>query len=98
MSSNPSLPDDPRLAGVAQQVDEARFAAMLLDSEHNLVWVSDEMKRFCFYPPYEPLYGKHVIENYMSDAFSLLVTEESQIQMLMEHAGYLMFQTPGGKE
>ncbi len=92
------FPEDPRLADVARQVDEGRFAAMLLDSAHNLVWVSDEMKRFCFYPPYEPLYGQHVIENYMSDAFTRLITEEDQIQMLTDHAGYLMWSTPGGKE
>jgi class 3 adenylate cyclase len=92
------VPDDPRLAAIAADIDAARFGAMLLDAEWNLVWVSEEMKKFCFYPPYEPLYGRHAIENYMSDAFCRLVTEESQLEMMVNDSPYLMWGTKGGKE
>ena len=98
MSLNPSLPSDPRLAAVAQQIDEARFGGMICDASHHLVWVSKEMMKFCFQPPYEPLIGEHMVENYMSDAFSRLVTEESQLEMLNKEAPYLMWGTEGGKE
>lgn len=98
MAVSNGVPEDPRLAAIAADIDEARFGAMLLDADWNLVWVSEEMKKFCFYPPYEPLYGRHAIENYMSDAFCRLVTEESQMEMMMQHSPYLMWSTKGGKE
>ncbi|HWL65771.1 MAG TPA: adenylate/guanylate cyclase domain-containing protein [Actinomycetota bacterium] len=90
--------EDPRLRQVADQVDRARFGGMLLDSDWNLVWVSEEMIKFLFEPPYEPLLGQHVIHNYMSDAFCRLISEESQIEMMMKMAPYLIWGTPGGKE
>src|SRR5688572_7738640 len=98
MSSNPSLPDDPRLQAIAKQIDESRFGAMMLDPGWNLVWVSEEMRKFLFQPPYEPLYGKHVVENYMSDAFCRLVSEETQLEMLAKTTPYTMWGTEGGKE
>jgi class 3 adenylate cyclase len=98
MSSKPSLPDDPRLAEIAQQIDGAGFGAMISDPHHTLVWVSTEMLKFLFEPPYEPLYGRHLVENYMSDAFCRLVSEETQIEMLTKEAPYFMWGTPGGKE
>lgn len=98
MFSNPSLPDDPRLVDVARQIDATRFGALMMDAQWNLVWVSEEMRKFLFQPPYEPLYGRHVVDNYMSDAFCRLVSEETQLDMLRKHAPYEMWGTPGGKE
>ena len=80
------------------QMDASRFGAMLMDAQWNLLWVSEEMTKFLFQPPYEPLYGRHMIENYMSDAFCRLVSEETQLEMLAKQTPYTMWGTPGGKE
>jgi class 3 adenylate cyclase len=98
MSSKPSHLDDPRLAGIAAQIDATGFGALLVDANWNLVWVSEEMLKFLFEPPYEPIYGKHMIHNYMNDAFCRLISEESQIETLVNNAPFMMWGTPGGKE
>jgi class 3 adenylate cyclase len=43
MSSPPSLPEDPRLREVAEQIAATRWAASICDHEYKLVWVSEAM-------------------------------------------------------
>ena len=104
MSEDPTtpagtVPDDPRLAGIAATLTKTRGAAALCDSRWNLVWVSQELKRLLNQWDEDKLgYGKHVIEAYMSEAWSSGVTPESQMSLLVEEFPLLIHDTPGGKK
>jgi class 3 adenylate cyclase len=99
MSSQPSLPDDPRLAEVARALEQTRSAAALCDAQWRLVWVSEEMKVLLDEQDEEELgYGKHVLEAYLSDTWALRITQETQARMFMETFPQFIADTPGGKE
>jgi class 3 adenylate cyclase len=99
MSSPPSLPDDPRLAEIAQTLEQTRSAAALCDAQWRLAWVSEEMKVLLDEPDEDKLgYGKHVLEAYLSDTWALRITQETQARMFMEHFPRLIADTPGGRE
>ena len=103
MSSRPSpsanVPDDPRLAQIAQELARARGASFLCDNNVTLVWVSDELRRLLGDPPDEDLcIGKHIVEAYMSGVWSTKITLESQLKAFIEEFPMCMGETPGGKE
>lgn len=99
MSSQPSLPNDPRLAEIARELEKTRGASTIYDSDANLVWVSSEMKELVGEHDETKLgYGKHIFEAYMTETWSSSVSSESQVHMVVEELAYVMFDTPGGKE
>jgi len=102
MSSQPSrsaLPSDPRLALTAEELERARGASFLCDSNVTLVWVSAELRKLLGDPTDEELaIGKHIVEAYMSGVWSTKITLESQMKAFLEEFPMCMAETPGGKE
>ncbi|MFN2389212.1 MAG: adenylate/guanylate cyclase domain-containing protein [Actinomycetota bacterium] len=99
MSSQPSLPDDPRLAEVARQLERTRGASMLCDSSWTLVWVSEELKLLIGEQDEGKLgYGKHVVEASLSDTWCTTISEDSQLRSFVTEFPLFIAGTPGGKE
>lgn len=99
MSSNRSLPEDPRLAAVAGELERARGASLIFDSEMRLVWVSSEVYKLFDNPTPEELgIGKNLVEAYMTGVWSSMITLTSQMNIFMSDFPKLMWAMPGGKE
>ena len=99
MSSQPSLPDDPRLADIASRLGESKWAATLMDSAWNLVWVSEEMKVLLDEEDEAEIgYGRHQVTNYLSDVWCRAITEDAQMQAFVNEFPMMMHDTPGGKD
>lgn len=99
MSSQPSLPEHPKLRRMAEELDEVACAASLFDASWNLAWVSTELKVLIGEEDEGKLgYGKHVIEAYTSPTWALLITTESQLTMFQQHIPRYLYDSPGGKE
>ncbi|MGH2756633.1 MAG: adenylate/guanylate cyclase domain-containing protein [Actinomycetota bacterium] len=99
MSSKPSLPEDPRLAAVAKELERARGASLIFDADMTLVWVSDELYKLFHNPTPEELgVGKNLIEAYMTGKWSSAITLESQLTIFANDFPKLMYAMPGGKE
>jgi class 3 adenylate cyclase len=98
-ASEPKWPEDDRLADAARALSRSRVSAILFDHEWRLVWASDELKNLFDEWDEDKLgYGKHIVEVYTSDTWSNKVTEESQMEFLVEEFPILFENTPGGKE
>ncbi|MEA2446821.1 MAG: hypothetical protein QOK47_458, partial [Actinomycetota bacterium] len=99
LETEPRLPDDPRLAQIAAELNRARCGSFLLDHEVTLVWVSDELRMLLGDPTDEELaIGKHIVEAYMSPVWSSKLTLDSQIKAFVEEFPMCLAETPGGKE
>lgn len=98
VDSQRALPDDPRLAQIAGELDRARCGSFLLDDKVTLVWVSEELRTLLEDPPDEELgLGKHIVEAYMSEVWSSRITLESQMRAFVEEFPMYLAETPGGK-
>ena len=90
---------EPRLAAIAEQLETTGWAASLCDAQWRLVWVSSEMKVLLGASDPEELgIGKHIVECYCSPTWRNAVTEESQHGSFAQHIGWMVRDTPGGKE
>ena len=102
MSSQPSLPNNPHLAEAARQIEATRNAAAIADARGKLVWVSTELRALLLDLSNDDEdaigIGKTMIENYMSEAWSSMITEESQLRALHEFFPYHLYDMEGGKE
>jgi class 3 adenylate cyclase len=99
MSSQPSLPEHPKLRRIAEELDEVACAGSIFDGSWNLVWVSSELKVLIGEEDEGKLgYGKHVVETYSSPTWALLITTESQLNMFQQHLPRYLYDSPGGKE
>jgi class 3 adenylate cyclase len=99
MSSPRSLPEDPRLAEIAEALDRTRSAAVICDPEWTLVWVSEEMKIVLRETDPDALgLGKHMVEAYLNDTWCTAITPDTQMRMFVEHFPMLIKDTPGGVE
>jgi class 3 adenylate cyclase len=99
MSSPPSLPDDPRLREVAEQIAGTRWAASICDHDYKLVWVSEEMANLLGEHDEGKLgYGKHLIEAMVGDTWCSAITEESNMQAFQNEMPVMIEGTPGGKD
>ena len=94
-----SLPEDPRLAQIAHELERARGASFLCNADVTLVWVSEELRKLLGDPSDEELaIGKHIVEAYMSGVWASAITLESQMRAFLEEFPMCMADTPGGKE
>ena len=94
-----TLPEDPRLAQIARELERARGASFLCDSTVTLVWVSEELRKLLGDPSDQELaIGKHIVEAYMSGVWASAITLESQMRAFLEEFPMCMTDTPGGKE
>ncbi|MDQ4126074.1 MAG: adenylate/guanylate cyclase domain-containing protein [Actinomycetota bacterium] len=99
MSSPPSLPEDPRLREVAEQLAATRWAASVVDDRYRLVWVSEEMANLLGEHDEGKLgYGKHLLEAQVGDTWCQVLTEGSHRQAFEAELPIMIEGTPGGKE
>ena len=99
MSSPPSLPEDPRLLEVAEQLAATRWAASIVDHEYRLVWVSEEMANLLGEHDEGKLgYGKHLLEAQVGETWCQVITEGSHVQAFEAELPIMIEGTPGGKE
>jgi class 3 adenylate cyclase len=95
----PSLPDDPRLREVAEQISVTRWAASIVDAEYRLVWISEEMANLLGEHDEGKLgYGKHLIEALVGDTWTRAITEDSCLESLTNELPVMIEGTTGGKE
>jgi class 3 adenylate cyclase len=99
MSSPPSLPEDPRLREVAEQLAATRYAASIVDHAYRLVWVSEEMANLLGEHDEGKLgYGKHLLEAQVGETWCHMITEGSHVQAFEAELPIMIEGTPGGKE
>ena len=99
MSSQRSLPDDPRLAQIASALEATRGAAMLCDSQWTLVWVSEELCALMDEHDQTALgVGKHVVEALIAGPWGDTLSMEDQISSFITTWPMVAQDTPGGVE
>jgi class 3 adenylate cyclase len=100
MSSQPSLPEDPRLLAVAQTLAPTRSAISLFDDQWNLRWVSPELKKLLGEENEERLgYGRHIMSCWMLPAwYGALDDAEKRMDDFSHMVPFIVHDTPGGKE
>lgn len=96
----PSLPEDPRLAAVAEEVAPARSAVALFDAGWRLRWLSPELKKLLGEDDDSKLgYGEHVMRCWMLPAwYSALDDAGEQMDDWSKQVPYIVHDTPGGRE
>lgn len=91
------LPEDPRLAEIAEEFDRVRLAAELFDPTWRLVWISDEMKTLIGEQDEIKIgYGTHVLEARTNELWSQTATEEAQLEWGRANLPYVLWETPAG--
>lgn len=99
MFSPPSLPEDPRLREIAEQLAETRWAASIVDDEYRLVWVSEEMANLLGEHDEGKLgYGKHLVEAMVGETWTRAITEDSCMESFVNELPLMIEGTSGGKE
>lgn len=84
-----------RLCAVIEELEKTRWAAILLDPEYSVLWVSEEMKIVLDEDDEERLgYGKHIVEAWLSDPWLQAITPESQYQAFCESLPHVLYTTP----
>jgi len=88
---------DARLAKWIEVLIESRWAALVLDAENRIVWVSNELQGFLGEHDPERLgVGKHVAAALMSEAWLHTITPESAIALFNDAMPLLFDTVPGG--
>jgi class 3 adenylate cyclase len=90
----------PVIEDVAKRIAATQGAAAICDHECTLVWVSDEFRELLMegIAQADIGEGKHIMASYLSDTWARLISEESQIALMRDYCGYIMHDTPGGRE
>ena len=100
MSSQPSLPDDPRLAAIATELSPAGSAVALFDKGWRLRWLSPELKKLLGEQDEVALgYGEHIMRCWMLPAwYGALDDADEQMDQWAEQIPYIVYDTEGGAE
>jgi class 3 adenylate cyclase len=86
---------DERLEACVAELDTNRWAALLLDSEYRLVWISEEMKGFLGEHDETKLgYGEHIAEAMLTDTWSGMISERSRSQLFERALPFIMHSVP----
>jgi class 3 adenylate cyclase len=94
-ASEVSLPTDPTLAHLADELRRSRLAAELFDPSWNLVWVSEELKSLLGTRDEKRIgYGSHILEARTNELWSNAATEEAQYEWGMANIAYVLHETP----
>ena len=89
----------PRLEAIAEEIAKIRWAALILDDEWRLRWVSEELKILMNERDEDKLgYGKHIVAAWCSETWMNAITPESQIDTFLHGLPCLISETSGGKE
>ena len=93
------LPEHPILNQVARRVEEMRWAAMLLDTELRVRYVSDEFRGFIGVDDDEILgYGDNVILAFMRSVWRERIDVDSQLRIFMDLMPYFMYMLPDSEK
>ncbi len=85
----------PELAHWAELIEQLRWPAFLLDSDHKLVWASPDIQRFLGSPPEDELgYGMHVLEAITTDLWRRTATSDSGRRLLGDLAPFVIGDGP----
>ena len=88
---------DPRLAEWIEVLTTSRWAAMVLDGENRVVWVSHELQGFIGEHDPERLgVGRHIAAALLSEAWLRTITPESAIELFNDVLPLLIDTVPGG--
>jgi len=79
------MPDDPILLECAKRLADMRWAALILDVDMRLVWVSDELKGFVGETDNESLgYGENIVTAFLRPIWRGRIDLESQARMFVD--------------
>ena len=100
MSSQPSLPEDARLASVAETLLPTRSAIALFDAGWTLRWVSPELKKLLGEEDEDKLgYGEHILRCWMLPTwYDALDDADQQMDSFKDMIPHIVYDTEGGKE
>lgn len=88
---------DPRLLPWIEALIESRWAAMVLDAENRLVWVSQEMQGFIGEHDPEKLgVGRHIAAAFLTDSWLRTITPESSLELFHQVVPFFLDGVPGG--
>ncbi|MGH2786831.1 MAG: adenylate/guanylate cyclase domain-containing protein [Actinomycetota bacterium] len=74
-----------------------KSAAVIVDAEWTLVWVSSEMQWAMGAGEAQLGVGRHLLECYLMDAWCQKITEQSRMRGFVEEVPHMIHDTPGGK-
>ena len=93
------LPEDPILNQVARRVGEMRWAAMLLDTDLRIRFVSEEFRYFVGIEDDDELgYGENVILAFMREVWRERIDVESQVRIFTDLMPYFMYMLPDSEK
>jgi len=94
-ATSSGLPEDPRLADVARQLEHARLAAELFDPGWNMVWLSGQLKTLLGEQDEAKLgYGQHCLNVRSNPHWKVVSTEETREMWARANLPYVIHETP----
>ena len=86
-----ALPDDPILADWANWLENLKWAAMILDKDFNVAWVSSEMMEFADEDDPEVLgIGAHMAATYFNPIWAKRIPPESLMDLFQQLVPYVL--------
>jgi class 3 adenylate cyclase len=90
---------DPRLQSYADAIARLRWAALLLDHEDRIVWLSDDFKSFVRETDDKALgLGEHIAIALLKDTYLATMTPESVLEVAATALPFVLHSLPGGVE
>jgi class 3 adenylate cyclase len=88
---------EPRLIPWVETLVESRWAALVLDSDNRLIWVSDELQAFIGERDPEKLgVGRHIAAAFLTDSWLRSITPESSLDLFHDVIPFFLDGVPGG--
>src|SRR5207253_837623 len=96
VNSRVTTPTTDLLAQVIAQLETTRWAALVVDAENRVVWISDELKGFIGeHDPGKLGIGKNLAAALMSETWLRTITPESAFELFTDAMPYLVDPAPG---
>ena len=87
--------DDPRLTDAIAAFDQTNWAQLILDAQMNLVWVSDELKKFLGEHDDDRLgCGRSILEAFSREVWVETIAPESVVRMANDFGGFILAVRP----
>jgi class 3 adenylate cyclase len=87
-----------RLSGVIEQLEATAWAALVVDAENRLVWISEELQGFIGeHDPVKLGIGQHLATALMSETWLRTITPDSAFQLFTDAMPYLLDAAPGSE-
>src|SRR5688572_33107961 len=93
------LPEHPILNEIARRLVDLRWAAMLVDTDLRIRFISDEFRGFVGVDDDEVLgYGDNVIAAFMQDVWRERIDVDSQLRIFTDLIPYLLYMLPDSEK